>query len=1165
MKLFLRYVFFCVALLSFLAESKAQSPTITPIYGRWRDQFKITDSASVPPRDTLHLPCPTYKGAQATKNGVLYQYDCDNSCNCRWDSIGPQARDTLDTRFGSLKLDQPNARKTLATPKSVVVKSVADMRAFTGFVATDTQYIFSISNFTSKFTWLYQLDFTDNTTADDGALTIVSADNHRLKPVIRDYIDGRMFNMATSIADNGPLLQAAATAASTYPGTHVVLIANGNYPVTSTVTIPSNVTLRFAEGGMISGSGTINGGTIDAPMRAQIFAITLTVHPDAVASMWSMKWGGAAGSGLVNDHDALQWCWTMCAFGNKIKHIWWPSGIYRIDKGLLFERDDNGDGSRDFPTGYIIEGEGQAFGGSGEVVVNLHNDSSFALGFQKCKGLLVKNIYVDGGNTVIAGLTYSQVFEGAGSLWNSTQRIQINSPIVLFAVDPVGIPTMGAGTKYPDFVAKYTDPSNGGSTDITFDHCAAFNAIGGFGISVNGTTQNGDLIECHSCWAYQLKYAFITGSSQNRSFKINKCGVWGRVFTIFDCNTFGDNIGDPPQVEELNTAGLNKYLCSLNTFANNGLTINDSHFESLWSLGGCFPSQSGKLVINNSWVAMAGSFLPGDGTAIHPPKTIFRGSTLSMTNSFFSYYQSGSGPMSIAATQGLFNSTNLDNIVIDAVNTGVITYTHCTGGGSTYPFGDGDVIANVDPNQFQNNHTLFTTDMEFIPDVFAGDFYVSLTRKKINRTRGQFGFGGKDYQEILLGTFTPSNIVAVNGAQSSSTADITLTPGSTELKVLQIGDYLLCQTTDEYGRANSNTCMGQIYAINAGTGVVSLKTTMIGLSAISYANVRLYRQHELLAGFAVGDSHVGSNVIDNVEIESSITQFPIGATLNSNNFPEGTWIQSYNSSTHQLTVSNNATTAQTTMDILSSDWQMTQYGYPNVSLSARIGYKQGDIIWNKRQDLNADVIFFVCTQSGVTSSAKLPAFRAFYKNMAPPLANDAAANVWGITFYYNTTNSVHRIKNGATWLDVPTWDANTNITNSSGAVSINTQNGSPGLTVDALQHTLVKRGIAWQSTQSITSGTSATVGDNIITVVFDPASVIATYTLTLPATPVDGQEIRIQFGGTVAGGAAVVTSLTISANSGQALMQASAPTTANGGDCFIYQYKLSNTKWYRVK
>lgn len=99
--------------------------------------------------------------------------------------------------------------------------------------------------------------------------------------------------------------------------------------------------------------------------------------------------------------------------------------------------------------------------------------------------------------------------------------------------------------------------------------------------------------------------------------------------------------------------------------------------------------------------------------------------------------------------------------------------------------------------------------------------------------------------------------------------------------------------------------------------------------------------------------------------------------------------------------------------------------------------------------------------------------------------------------------------------------------------------------------------------QPITSGTSGTVTGGKYIVTFNPASVIATYTLTLPASPSDMDEVEIEAGGTITGGAQVVTSLTISPNSGQTIHQKVTPLTIDDGEFIKYRYRTANTAWYR--
>lgn len=150
-----------------------------------------------------------------------------------------------------------------------------------------------------------------------------------------------------------------------------------------------------------------------------------------------------------------------------------------------------------------------------------------------------------------------------------------------------------------------------------------------------------------------------------------------------------------------------------------------------------------------------------------------------------------------------------------------------------------------------------------------------------------------------------------------------------------------------------------------------------------------------------------------------------------------------------------------------------------------------------------------------------------------------------------TTNAFTFYINGA-----PFASTNETITNSY-ALGVN----GPAL----FQNQLSTGSIAFDSWQTATSGTSVTINNVQTNFLFNPASLTATYTINLPAAPDEGQLVKIHFGGTLASGVTVVTSLTISPNSGQSIEQTVAPITAVGGDCFIYQFNKSTSAWYREK
>lgn len=81
-----------------------------------------------------------------------------------------------------------------------------------------------------------------------------------------------------------------------------------------------------------------------------------------------------------------------------------------------------------------------------------------------------------------------------------------------------------------------------------------------------------------------------------------------------------------------------------------------------------------------------------------------------------------------------------------------------------------------------------------------------------------------------------------------------------------------------------------------------------------------------------------------------------------------------------------------------------------------------------------------------------------------------------------------------------------------------------------------------------------TINDNTNYCVVD-AGAQATLTVTMPANPQDGQELKVMFAG-------AITTLTVSPNSGQTIKN--APVTAATDSGFSWFYRSANTTWYRA-
>jgi hypothetical protein len=87
-----------------------------------------------------------------------------------------------------------------------------------------------------------------------------------------------------------------------------------------------------------------------------------------------------------------------------------------------------------------------------------------------------------------------------------------------------------------------------------------------------------------------------------------------------------------------------------------------------------------------------------------------------------------------------------------------------------------------------------------------------------------------------------------------------------------------------------------------------------------------------------------------------------------------------------------------------------------------------------------------------------------------------------------------------------------------------------------------------------TNGGSATIPDQTSAYVMDPAGTIATYTLTMPATPFDGLILEITTTNTI-------TALTLSPNANQSIKN--LPTTITSSAPIRYRWVASSSTWYR--
>lgn len=678
----------------------------------------------------------------------------------------------------------------------------------------------------------------------------------------------------------------------------------------------------------------------------------------------NVKWYGATGDGSTDDISAIQATINAC-IASGIRKVYFPVGNYRITKGIVVQPTSG------FLEAMVIEGETSSYGGSvGQVKIFIDNANSFALALDKVKGARVRNLTILGKNTALASLTQYQVQQDPTTDWINGVRNNSLSPHAGIVIDPFNSSVTGTN-QYPDFTSFYT--STTGSTDIVIESCVVRNFAVDYCISPTGSNTNGDVIKLNNCWGDYAYAAISTGETQNRSVYVTNFKCWGFTHTIFDTRTYGAGTGTPPEVDGLNVAGGVRFLCELNNWAGSkGLIIRNMHAELLYSLGGNFSSPSGDLVIEDSWLDFTGSNPSNSSsvTSVRYPVTIFNGRSLKVVSSTFLQYANSTGatPLQVAGKIVVFEKCILDYLPFNTQDrSSQLIFRDCSVGGMAYPIGDNQIIHDGKAPELATITILFTSGMKW---------HTNLGAWKRIKVEDLTSVLSKDVRYVSISTpITLSNI-----ADSTLTAQFTLTSSSDDFKRLKAGDILLTSLTDEYGNSKFGV-FGKVTSTNPGTGTIFIGSIAKGLSTSVNYSLLIYRNEFLIPPLVIGNITSGSNVMTNVLVELGSTNLQAaGIPIYSQYFPTGTYVVSYNNAAATITLSNNSNTTMTGVELLSSNWQSLIWGYPFPNDPAGLGYKSGDIIYNTRPDLYPNISYWICTRSGISNSAIIPEFEPVFKS-----------------------------------------------------------------------------------------------------------------------------------------------------------------------------------------
>jgi hypothetical protein len=437
-------------------------------------------------------------------------------------------------------------------------------------------------------------------------------------------------------------------------------------------------------------------------------------------------------------------CDTAVARGYRLIHL--PGVGYRVSQGLLFRN----------PSGAFLQGvKIYADGGDyGDVpTICSTNPAGFALNVVGGKGVIIEGIHVQGLNTGVSAYGVQQVCSGdtTSFVTNGVSASRF-APHAGFVVDGI----------------NYANPPvyPGGSTDVQFINCRAQFFTVDYCLQPGGAKlANGEKIRIINCWGDYCRSAISTGQAQERSVSVEHFGCWGWTKTVFDCSNFGSGTSCPPDVSDFNGAGCIRYLCELGQFISKGLTVKNSHMESLYSLGGCFAGLSNILTLEDCWTAFQGNSNGSPNPAIW-----YQGSELHVRGGkLFQYGAPNPVILAYNITISDFIGVDFDWIPIYPKGTAPV-FIDCTADGN--PFGSDMVVSQGHiPAELSSSWFIWMGKSSISYGSVGGEGWGTVRTRVIDTS--QYGYM---MPQLVVGDLTAGSDTVKNVAIEGGTAYFAIPP-----------------------------------------------------------------------------------------------------------------------------------------------------------------------------------------------------------------------------------------------------------------------------------------------------------------------------------------------------------------------------------------------------
>lgn len=372
----------------------------------------------------------------------------------------------------------------------------------------------------------------------------------------------------------------------------IVLDSQQAITISGTLNVPDGKVIRFTNGASLIGTGTIDNMTIDADLRFNILATTLTLtHTMTVGNLVSVKWWGATGDGITNDQPSIQRAGDVIIANPKLpRTLYFQPGLtYKITSPLIFYNWTGADYA--FFTLNLLGQDSAYFNGTGtEAIIDASSiTDTFAIGYQVARSSLIKGLVIKGSfNPSFA--SYSAYVSTDYSTWASMWGVRDTrwSPYSGICLDPFdntgSLPNI---ERYPGLQSLYRGSGTNvttGCSGVRIAECRIFGFTVNVMISPNGQTQNAENTHIIDCTLEIAKVAYASGQDQTKDNFIVRAISWERVHTLIDTISYGQLSGQPAFVDGWNVAGNVIEIYQL-AAPRSQVSFKNIFAESLWRIG----------------------------------------------------------------------------------------------------------------------------------------------------------------------------------------------------------------------------------------------------------------------------------------------------------------------------------------------------------------------------------------------------------------------------------------------------------------------------------------------------------------------------------------------------------------------------------------------------